>query len=203
MFTDFIQFGGVIFWSVAAFFFIAMVLADSTDSYGWVFCLFLLFVSANVLFGNAGHYAASHPYKSLAGLGIYLVLGIAWTFPAWILFLRKVGRSYLEIKTKFAQEKGFVPQVIPGCQGIDEKYRDRFVDALYWINPNDSGLKYIASEDKLAPPTFAHNQWRFWLWAVAWPISIVNSILGDFMREALYYLRDVYNNISISIFNKV
>lgn len=200
MLTELIIFGGIAFWVLVAVLFLALLIATETESPGWATSLLLIFIAVNVAFGNVGTFVVQSPMKVLYVVLGYALAGILWTFPAWILFLRKVRKSYLETRSSFALEKDFQVSPRGNFEGIPAEHRDAFYRKVVYVEPRDSGLDYDTKKDSLDLPTFSKNDWRFYLWAIAWPVSVVNTVIGDFLVNVLKSLHKIYDHISSSIF---
>lgn len=200
MLTEFIIFGGVIFWVLVAVLFFSLLIATETESPGWATSLLIIFIAANMAFGSAGTFVLSNPANAALAVLAYALAGITWTFPAWILFLRKVRKSYLATRSSFAREKDFQVAQRGNCEGIPAEHREAFYRKVVYVEPRDSGLDYDTKKDSLDLPTFGKNDWRFYLWAIAWPVSVVNTFIGDFLVNVLKSLHKIYDHISASVF---
>lgn len=147
-----------------------------------IFGLLLQFLGGVDVFGTIWN----NPVYILVFLALYLVAGTVWAVSKWYIFVKKIARKYREIKTEFLHSR----KLEPG-DPLDDKQRAELLRQA-----RDSGIKEV-------PPRANSNKSRIIGWMVFWPISLVWSLLDDFVKELFTQVYDFIGGFLQRISNRV
>lgn len=162
--------GGVALYALLAVFVLLAFWATEHDAHpGGTLATMLAFLGAWLLFGDLGTLAASDLYGLAWKVPAYLCVGLAWSFPRWALWLRKVLREYQASKTAFLAE----PHQVEWYSSYEFSwYRSQY------------GIDFFSG--RFVPPSFAKNRQRMVNWVLLWPFSV----LWTFARDGVYRIAD-------------
>lgn len=106
----------------------------------------------------------------------YVPIGILWSFFKWYLLLRKYRDDYLVLKEEYKKESA--------------DYRER------------NTFEYYANL-KLTLPVANKNKATICRWICYWPLSFINLLLTDLVKECVLIIYDkigwIYDRISKSV----
>lgn len=108
-----------------------------------------------------------NPITFTAGLGIYLTIGVAWSFFKWYKFVLK-NTSYID-KIKSAAKKLDISPIEYYLGRLPPEAKD--IDKVSRINILDYQPKAINHIDKLST------------WWICWPTSVIRYVIGDFLYD--------------------
>ena len=124
----------------------------------------------NTIKNNAGWFA-------LSAL-VYVVIGVAWSFIKWILFLYKAKREY---KEKIANSNANLR-----------------VKTKYEIEPDDDPYR----KEHIIPQA-SDNKGRISTWFFYWPFSMISTMIKDFIVELFNIIYDHIKGWYQEIANKI
>lgn len=127
-----------------------------------------------------------HTKQTLFGVGIYIVVGVVWSFAKWFLYLLKFRSEFRAVAESFKSRNGLsLSEPIPS---------DKMDDFGYY-----SKHKYDRR------PMAADHKSRIVAWMSFWPCSIIGYIFNDPIRKIFSglfnLLRGSYQKMSNSIVN--
>lgn len=143
----------------------------------------------------------------LAYVGIYLVIGVIWSFVKWFSFLVGFRDKYAELKAKdessvkkahtawFRQHKlnpnGQVPEQ------LQTEY-DQYMRTEHWTPWRGESHYYGNPLDRR--PQASENKSRIVAWISFWPFSLVGTLFNDPIRKLINWifnsLKDTYQAMS-------
>jgi hypothetical protein len=125
---------------------------------------FVAFLACIQLMGdiNVLAFIKEHPLKTIGGVAAYFALGACWSAVKWWIFCRNKLADYKECKIKWLARKGRDGDVIP--PDLKEAWQ------------RELGRQTI-------PPLVSEHKASILRWMSWWMISMVCSLLNDFMRE--------------------
>jgi len=207
MFTSIFVLGSLAFYlllvvATAMFFFCA----ENDDAPGWTVFGVVAFLLAWLLFGNLWPLMLEHPWHFVLYPIAWVVLGMLWSFPRWIIFLKRVLKEYNAAHAAY-------------LNGVSRNYvNDHYVDNPNtedgWVKNgsyrfiNNYGMKW--SEDKpphIQPPSFAPNRKRLVAWVTLWPWSFVWTFASEVVMKGIRHVVNMfggtYQRLSAWVFSGV
>lgn len=115
----------------------------------------------------------ANPLWVFALLGIYLVVGTGWAISKWYIHVKKIARKYREIKDEFMSDRG-----LEKGHPLDDKQRLELRSRT-----QAQGLREV-------PPKANKNKSRITGWMMFWPVSMIWSVLDDFVKELFFQIYD-------------
>lgn len=118
-------------------------------------------------------YVYQHPAYAAAALCAYFALGCVWGAVKWWLYCHDLLDQYNEVKTEWLRDNGIRDQAIP------EDRREEWQDYLYRNYPSLRTL----------PPLVREHKARIMRWMALWVISMIWSLVNDFLKgmwKAIY-----------------
>jgi hypothetical protein len=117
-----------------------------------------------------------HTVESLVGVGMFLVVGVVWSFAKWFFFLVNFRDKFRELRTAwFVNNKLDPTQPLPD----DLKLKSEGVDPFGW--------SYRAWHN-MQKPRASDNKSRIIGWMAFWPFSMVGTLLNDPIRKLFTWL---------------
>lgn len=154
---------------------------------------------------NAGNFAL--------GFGVYLVVGVVWSFMKWFSTLRRVADQVIESKERFiAYMKSNRNVVVPECF-LEDEYEDgpdlrqEFAKWCGWFN--GVAAAGITKEEIIenVRPKAARNKASITGWIAFWPLSAVWTLIDDPVRRLIDYIfarfKNLYELMSKSVFKGI
>lgn len=190
MFIELLVAGTIWFWLVLLVLTIIGVIACRVRWEGFgIFCLGIFFL-AWWLLGDLAKHVQPDPWCLLWYPLGYIGIGLAWCIPKWIFFLDKIKRSYRAALDGFGLTK--------------EKWKDWSSQVGCWWY--DQGMSFDSHTGKLTPPQFNSNKERISGWAVLWPWSVTETLLGDVIKrivdEIIHLCKWLFQAISDRMFRE-
>ena len=156
------------------------------------------------LLGNLGSLVVAHPLKTILAPIVWIAIGMLWSFPRWIIFLKRALVDYTKQHAEY-------------MSGIESDYDDKGNRSRHpatekgWIEGGSSGVcsRYgmMWKDNKIQPPAFARNRQRLMAWVVLWPWSVLwtftREIIIDGVRHIVNMFGGTYQRLSNWIFSKV
>lgn len=142
-------------------------------------------------------------------LGIYLVIGLIWSFIKWLQFVRKHYQAIKKAKEYYYSENHSVSD-LNSCISTafseifgNERYKTKsYVDILR-IRATTKEETFDGSKKSIienAIPKAGNNKANIIGWMVYWPFSVISFILKDLLeiiyRTLFNLFESVYNTIS-------
>lgn len=175
--TNFLMFGGWLFWTILALYIIISVLIIENDGYPRLGATVLTTLVAVFLLYRTANAGSNTLVNSLPGLGwliaAYIGLGVIWSLIKWSLYVKFRFNQYLEqitIPPNYVKES-------------PEKEAD-------WLKEMKERYK----------PVVNYNTERLATWILFWPFSTLRWICADAIFYLVGRLGVVYNAISSSQF---
>ena len=134
------------------------------------------------------HTVFSHPWKSLMWVGIYLAAGLAWSFLKWIFFVLKQRDRRQEFRVAFCRNNN-----------LDEK--------ATFTTTQKSAFQHSLPHSLAKAPNPSDFKSDIIFWMSYWPLSILATLIGDFLTEVFSRLfsalRNAYQGVSNRIWAKM
>ena len=164
-------------------------------------CTFLyLFGGVNIV-----AYVGAHPLESVGWIAGYLVLGVGWAVLKWYFFVKERLREYKKLRVEFlTTHKQDITKPVP------EELKEKWVDCLTrqgWARYGD--WKVFEGGKRLVRiiPQASRNKARIMRWIAWWPVSLVWSVISDWVVEILQRIYEriagVLQRIADAIFEDV
>jgi len=127
-----------------------------------------------VLAGDLGNYVLQNPW-CLGWIPAWLGIGLVWSLPRWLLFLRK-GKRYFD-------------NLIKDVDLIDIQARRRFRDSLdFYEGKEQYAFNYTPDTGTVIPPQANEQIGRIATWVLVWPWSIIWTLTGDGLVEVTRWI---------------
>lgn len=137
----------------------------------------LIFGAALQWCGNVDiiSFIAQNPLKVLAILGAYAILGSLWGVVKWWVYCRDKLEEYNDVKADFLQSHGCNDTTM-----VPESLRSQWASFVRSLSDRQFGK----------PPRAADNKSRIIRWMSFWVISLIWTVLDDFVKrvfKVIYY----------------
>jgi hypothetical protein len=167
MWHEFIAFGGVIFWSIAAV--VALVLAVQVENkHSWWAGITLAgFFAFLIAFTNTPivETIKTHPEYVFYGILVYLVGAAVWATIKWrYFFLPALFERYNEVRQTFLNRRGL--KEMPADPQIRQEFKEDYTYRSVDIDHNRQ---------------VSHNKARITGWMIFWPFSLIGTFVADFL----------------------
>jgi hypothetical protein len=173
-------------WVLSVAFFIWIIWEVEKDSWvGSSICviLYLLFMQYLARADIFGH-ALKHPLGALLAVLGYFVIGFLWSFVKWWLFVSKAADKRVAARKEFLEGK--------------EKVPSEELNQVWERHTHLCGL---------SKPLATNNKGKISIWILYWPISLLWSLLDDFIKKIIQRLiiafRKLYDSITNGAFANV
>lgn len=157
-------------------------------------------------------YIAHHPINTLLYIVGYLALGLIWSFIKWWMFTEKQAIIYKEKRCKWLCEMRKDLESRKGRTSQDEKLTAQLA-YLENIELETQVPDFLMEEWKrrlsysFEVPQVHNNKEKIAIWITYWPISLIWSLINDFIKKFVRTLvmkfKDVYQGITMSSFKGI
>lgn len=182
---------------------------DKGDGWGWatIGSAGLAVIGASY-FGITLEAIKAAPSMLAVGAGIYIVLGILWSFAKWYFKLSNVRDTYLELKAKYAENGKLpadflkAPMAEEDCQSKDDRQAreetyGRNRDFFSYVNSRMQTYVSTTGTDIGNDPTLigqtikplaTRHKSSITQWIAFWPISFTWTMINDPVRKIANYI---------------
>lgn len=170
-------YGTTPFWILAAIVVIGMIACIEYEQ-GLVGAVCLLIFLGIIQWAGRSDplgYVQQHPLNSFLFLVGYYLVGVAWGFVKWYLFLIDKKTEAIEYKEKWLEDNG-----VSDPAEITDTLRKKWATQAY----------------KFTKPTARANKYKIINWISYWPLSVLWSFLADFVKRIGTI---IYNHIARSL----
>ena len=125
-------------------------------------------------------YVTSNPLNILACVGAFFILGAVWGVIKWWIYCRDQLEAYNEFRNEFLSRKG-----LNDTSKVPPEFRREFKEAVERHNSNRYG-----KDNKIGVPKVSDNKGRIMRWMTFWPVSMIWSLINDFVKRTfrvIYY----------------
>jgi hypothetical protein len=126
-------------------------------------------------------FVMSNPLSILAVVGAYFALGAFWGAVKWWIFCRDRKEEYDDAKAEFLAAKGH-----PGAKVVPVELRAEWKELL-------EGRAYSRGRTLADTPRVRDNKARVMRWMTFWPVSLIWSLINDFVKRVF---RTIYQKIA-------
>lgn len=196
-----------------------VALLTEVENFGWAtLTLIVTLVGVQLLHvADLLTFVKGHVLETLLGVGVYLVVGIVWSFIKWFSFLHKHLDKFTEAKEDFLKKHD-----LPN----DSKITNSFLLELDDLKEKEYKIKYeeyernrLTSKTHLSSPSMAHiyfdksllnkplasdNKSKIIAWMSLWPFSLIGTVINDPVRRFFTFcfnrLKSSYQAISNHVF---
>jgi hypothetical protein len=123
-------------------------------------------------------------------LGMYVVLGVAWSFAKWFSYLRNYRDQFREYKVKFLTSRK-----VPVTTNVPEDMLPAFKDWLGSTYRYHLGDVNLMGLQDLQRPKARENKQRIVSWMSLWPFSFVGTLLNDPVRRFFTWLFKAFSSL--------
>lgn len=158
-----------------------------TDNFGWATVTLIACGIASVVLGRWFHvysitdFVHEHGIWTLAYAGVYVGVGVVWSFVKWFSYLMGFRDAYREMKDGFFKANNLSADSV-----VPENLREAFAQYARTKAPWGSG--YRNDLVFLTRPRASKNKGRITAWACYWPFSFVGTLLNDPVRRIFNFL---------------
>ena len=190
MLPQWIIIGGILFWSLLAVLSVVIVISVHDHIEGFALSVAGLFIVACILFGNLYPWAKANVSVLIWYAIAYPLIGVAWSFPRWLLFLDKIKREYKARLAKFGELS----------KDRWDKWEDEVSGCYLFYSV---GLVFKGDTGKLTPPQFQDHKGRITGWMLLWPWSMIDALLGELVFRFFRWMRDSLKRFYQAISDKM
>jgi len=218
-----------VFYLILTIAVIGLIILHENKEIGWSHTVFLLLV-AYLCFKFDMKYKdiLYNPFPILKYIGLYLILGIIWSFCKWFFFLKSVLLEFNKNKNqaKFESENNTI--LINNRQSADEILKELINENLYnkyYRYSNNSikikkgsvlkSLEVLSKNNKnfeiysytIENPQANNHKALITTWITHWPVSLVWTLINDpikkFINHIFEFIKSVFQSISDKVFKSV
>jgi hypothetical protein len=149
-----------------------------------------------------------NPWLLLGGIAIYVVAGLIWSITKWYFFLTDCRKEYVAERDRWLDKKGEAAGKMPDYLMAEwlEHAKKRRSFFSWRRHGADLSMMKLKTPKALFPKA-KENKGRIVTWMVWWPLSIVWTIIADWVKrffERLFELvKDIFDRMSARIFKEV
>jgi hypothetical protein len=188
MFVEWVMFGTVLFWLIVTGISLLAVLCLHAKYEGPLVLLGGLFLLVWFLAGDMKQTVSGITLDALWYAGAYVAIGLVWCWPKWILLLNKCRIAYLDELVDFRHAHS-IPANEPLPKKLWESWRNQIGHEDVFC---EIGLKFDTETGKVVPPTAYQNKAAITSWAILWPWSMLESLLGDVFKQIVDFVCRLY-----------
>jgi hypothetical protein len=202
---------------VLLFIFVVETVLTETEQFGWAtITLICSLVGAHFLhIFSVVEFVHTHGVHSLVYVGLYLAIGIGWSFVKWFSYLMSFRDTFRQYKEQFVKDEnerithigvttGREVVLLDPKAPIPDSQRKAFKEYLAqnvaWHGDHRGQLV------SLERPRASRNKGRITAWASFWPFSFVGTVLNDPVRRLFNFLfnqfKALYQRLSDWILRK-
>lgn len=157
-----------------------------------LYAVFMQFIAKADIFNFSIH----HPLELILYVLGYFATGFVWSFVKWWLFVNTLADKYQAEKTEFLAN--FTP-------------RESAVPRTYFVSSDgrteqQREWESVVDRHHLQKPVATRYKGSITVWVMYWPISVVWSLLDDFIKKLVRHIvtmfQKFYQLISDSAFKK-
>lgn len=195
MFTEIFVLGGMAFYILLFLAFLFFTACVAYDDYP--FCTVvatLVFFALWFLWGDLRTTVHADPYR-LLWIPAWIVAGLAWSYPRWIIFLLRARDAY---------QKGLRDYILgnnlpPIEQWTAEQWKTWSESSTMWHLRNEFHLGFDSKTGKVTPPVWASNRSKMIPWVLLWPFSM----FWTFCRDGLVRLVDFLTGLMGKLYQRI
>lgn len=135
-------------------------------------------------------YIKTNPLRTLAYVGAYFAIGVAWTLIKWYFYVHRQVVKYNEFKRAFLKKNN--------AETLTGELAAALADEI--SNSHGYGTRGVSA----TAPDPAEHKGDLTRWGTYWPFSMVGTALNDVVRRAWEYvyemLQTTYHRMSKAIF---
>lgn len=154
-------------------------------------------VSAGVadFFFGTGIYATvwHQPITAVGFVLAYIGLGVAWSFPKWWFYVRRIRDQYTDALQRYKRHAR-----IPLEQKLTQDQIDGFFRHVHEYGYM-STEGYRESWSTVMPVQASKNKNKILVWMMYWPFSLVWTLIDEPFKKAFYFLFDQIKGLYQSI----
>lgn len=176
-----------------------------TESFGWATVLFL---ASAISFGFVHKtelisFVQTHWIQAITFTGLYLILGVVWTFIRWFVTLVQYNETFKNARHQFLlEEKLDVNEPIP---------TNKMNDFISWCRHYKINLHFQfgmyngkrCGIDKVLRLQAKDNKSKIIAWGCFWPVSIMGFVLNDPVRRLFTLTFNTFSNSYQWLSNKI
>lgn len=135
-----------------------------------------------------------NPILALELFLTYVGIGVAWSFPKWWFYVRKIKNQYVAALEEFKLHKG-----IPSGQKLTDAEVDHFYSSVWY----DSRQRWF----DVIPVQVSKNKEKVLSWMISWPLSLFLTMMDEPLKKLFGIIfemvKSVYQKISDVVFSDV
>ncbi len=195
MFPEFFVLGSAAFYALLVLFFLFFTACAAYDDYpGCTVLAVVVFFGIWFMWGDLGTTVRFDPYR-LLWLPAWIAIGLAWSYPRWIIFLLRARDAY-QRELRYYILGNNLPPLEQWTKDQLKAWRDS--SAMYHLRC-EFHLDYDVAAEKAIPPTFVANRPKMIPWVLLWPFSI----FWTFCRDGLIRLVDWLTGLMGKIYQRL
>jgi hypothetical protein len=201
--ASFFAFGSVMYflltagWVILLFYWVEQEFIFLSGFNVLLYMLFLEFIIKKGIFNDI----AEQPIRFLLIMILYLICGFVWSLAKWWLFVNKEALQYKEKRYQWLIKQAEIRKgrvLVGGLDNITMETQVPHTLMEEW--QRNIGYGYKKPKAVEHKKTISH-------WTLYWPISVLWSLLNDFvgkvMRVIIVKIRFIYDNITNKAFKNV
>lgn len=185
--------------------FVLECILTETENFGWATVTLVLCGVASAALGHWLHiysvldFIRDHGVWTLAYVGVYVCVGVVWSFAKWFSFLMGFRDSFRSLKEGFLKSRDMDPNgQVP--DNLRSAFKDYIRQNAGWNN------QYKHQLWEMERPRASKNKARITAWSAFWPFSFVGTLLNDPVRRLFNFLfnqfKALYQKMADHVFRK-
>ena len=171
---------------------------ENDDQPGWTVFGVAAFLLGWLLFGDLLPLLRENPMTALLDVVAWVAIGFVWSFPRWVLFLRRVLNDYNEAHAIYLAGTNDYED---GKNVQKPNTETGWISNGSWNFIDNYGMSWV--DGKIQPPTFAANRKRLVAWVALWPWSFVWTFAREVIVKGLQHLVNMFGGTYQRISNWV
>ncbi len=177
------EFGSIGFWILDV---VVLLLLMACVEFERSFVALLLVVATLVLWNFCGNrdlfpWMAAHAGHLAVWAIVYVVIGVVWSLVRWALYVADAREELLEYKRAWETTHGDF-----GCSYYENGEKKVTTDFWVWWRLGGDDARMARRNHAIPQPQDFKG--RIISWMAYWPISMLNSLLFDFLRRFFSHL---------------
>lgn len=154
-------------------------------------------------------YIVSHPWGVAESILGYLLLGVVWGFAKWFFHVRDIREKFLEMKTghtaNLNELRSKLGTISSGVSSTGRPYTNG--EKEYAQHDLDRAIRSFEGDVKsklgAIPPSARENKAKITSWIGYWPISLLWTLLDDFLDKLFKRIFELFSGLFQRISNHI
>lgn len=154
---------------------------------------------ADFFFGTGIYSTMWHqPWTAVAIVAGYVLAGVAWSFPKWWFYVRRIRDQYTESLAGFKRQHHITSEQKLTPDQIHKFYNDNY----FYGYDNGDEQRNRQPWSQVMPVQASKNKNKILVWMMYWPFSLVWTLIDEPFKKAFYFIFDQIKGLYQAISEK-